>query len=82
MLNNEFISKNKSTFFYYKRSLEYKEPEQYMSGKKYGQFGDIPFFRRPIVPTAHYSDDPLFRQHIIPTNYQIYYILHQFIKLH
>ena len=47
--------------------------------------GDIPFFRQPVIPTAHYSDGPLFRQPIIPTNYYpIKYItyLHQFIKLH
>ena len=29
--------------------------------------GDIPFFRQPIIPTAHWSDGPLFRRPIVPT---------------
>ena len=27
-------------------------------------YGDIPFFRQPIIPTTHCSDGPLFRQPI------------------
>ena len=33
----------------------------------YVYVGDIPFFRQPIIPTAHWSDGLLFRRPIVPT---------------
>ena len=40
-------------------------------------YGYVSLFRRPIIPTAHYSDGPLFRQPIIPTTH---YSAHKYIN--